>query len=773
MPVTLWPHQEKSIKLILKRRGFLEGSVPGCGKGIVALELARILDEPCIAVVPASLTHNWMREADRLFPDLKMQKYDAAFKLRRDTNIIVMSYEMMQRCPELFKIAKVYIADECFVAGTQVLTPSGYRSIEDLAIGDEVISAAGVDEVVSTTRRMAYETMQVNGIRCTPNHKFLTESGWINAKNLLVGDVLVGHEYARREASIPDGKRSVLGTIIMSEMREENREGGAHTRRSPSCEVLFTRMLSRVRSIALSSSPSSGEKVSVSHLWEGRRDESNPIKVLFQGLRNIWNILLEREVSPGYCQEDEREKPDGQPGHPGEDESNVEKNRAQAPGARGKWESNGTQQNCPSYSDRDGLLLCGGVGSEAPDTYRRKPRIQVRRWCSRLAGAGRSRWAESLYEEKARTGRVENSAGRGVRVDSVSHIERGCKEVFNLEIRRHPSYVVHGVVVHNCHALCTPSSKRSKAFHHYVKDFKPRRLLLMSGTILKNKIPDLYHPLKLLDFVNNCGFRQAFPSWGSFARQFTHTQVVKRGGFLVTEYDGLRNEEELREWIKPIYIRNTLSETSLPPLRFIEIGIGGGSKKLEAALRAEWGNYQAGKKQEMWGEDEDVVGEEHFSTAKARNAYEKAEKTIGFALDLLTQGLGPLVIFSDHVKAAWRIHEALGVHGRISRCVTGSVSQDKRNDAIELFQSGRLDAICATAATLGVGWTLTAASICIVNDKNWLPSVNRQAMKRIHRIGQTKPCIIYSMVREGIDEQIEAALQRKDAVEQRAMGGLG
>lgn len=435
MPVTLWPHQERAIKRIMKRRGFLDGSDMGTGKGVTSLEICRILDEPCIAVVPASLTHNWMREADRLFPELKMQRYDAAFKLRKDTNIIVMSYEMMQRCPELFKVAKVYIADEC-------------------------------------------------------------------------------------------------------------------------------------------------------------------------------------------------------------------------------------------------------------------------------------------------------------------------------------------------HALCAKDSKRSKAFHHYVKDFKPRRLLLMSGTILKNKIPDLYHPLKLLDFVNDCGFRAAFPTWASFARQFTHTHLVKRAGFLVTEYEGLRNEEELREWIKPVYLRNTLSETDLPPLRLIEIGIGGGSKKLEAALRAEWGAYQSGIKQEMWDEEEDVVGEEHFSTAKARNAYEKAEKTISFALDLLAQGLGPLVIFSDHVKAAWRIHEALGLQGKVSQCITGSVTHPKRNAAIELFQSGQLDAICATASTLGVGWTLTAASICIVNDKNWLPSVNRQAMKRIHRIGQTKPCIVYSIVREGIDEQIEAALQRKDAIEQRALGGL-
>ena len=65
----------------------------------------------------------------------------------------------------------------CFVAGTQVLTPSGYVPIETLEVGDEVISGVGETRlVVAVGRKTAYVgDLFISGhkpIRCTPDHKF-------------------------------------------------------------------------------------------------------------------------------------------------------------------------------------------------------------------------------------------------------------------------------------------------------------------------------------------------------------------------------------------------------------------------------------------------------------------------------------------------------------------------------------------------------------------------------------------------------------------------
>jgi SNF2 family DNA or RNA helicase len=42
-----------------------------------------------------------------------------------------------------------------------------------------------------------------------------------------------------------------------------------------------------------------------------------------------------------------------------------------------------------------------------------------------------------------------------------------------------------------------------------------------------------------------------------------------------------------------------------------------------------------------------------------------------------------------------------------------------------------------------VGLTLTAADVVIFNNFSFVPSDNRQAEDRIHRLNQTKPCTIY------------------------------
>lgn len=81
----------------------------------------------------------------------------------------------------------------CFIAGHKVITQKGLKNIEDIVIGDKVITDNGtwqrVNEVMSRdyvgdlyeiTPETAYDK-----IVCTPNHNFLTEEGWIRADRLL------------------------------------------------------------------------------------------------------------------------------------------------------------------------------------------------------------------------------------------------------------------------------------------------------------------------------------------------------------------------------------------------------------------------------------------------------------------------------------------------------------------------------------------------------------------------------------------------------------
>jgi len=87
-------------------------------------------------------------------------------------------------------IVKCGIGGGCFVAGTKVLTKSGYKNIEAVKTGEEVITHIGkLQKVVGTSSRIETNTIiDVNGIHCTPNHQFYvvskTDAKIVNEENL-------------------------------------------------------------------------------------------------------------------------------------------------------------------------------------------------------------------------------------------------------------------------------------------------------------------------------------------------------------------------------------------------------------------------------------------------------------------------------------------------------------------------------------------------------------------------------------------------------------
>lgn len=64
----------------------------------------------------------------------------------------------------------------------------------------------------------------------------------------------------------------------------------------------------------------------------------------------------------------------------------------------------------------------------------------------------------------------------------------------------------------------------------------------------------------------------------------------------------------------------------------------------------------------------------------------------------------------------------------------------------------------------GLGINLTSADTCIIYDSDWNPQQDLQAQDRCHRIGQTKPVMVYRLVTANtIDQKIveRAAAKRK------------
>ena len=86
-------------------------------------------------------------------------------------------------------------SDDCFAAGTLVMTPTGLRTIESLAAGDLVLTGAGQATPIqsvqaSMSTSLVDLTVAGETIRTTRGHPFLTRRGWVDAGELRAGDTV-------------------------------------------------------------------------------------------------------------------------------------------------------------------------------------------------------------------------------------------------------------------------------------------------------------------------------------------------------------------------------------------------------------------------------------------------------------------------------------------------------------------------------------------------------------------------------------------------------
>ena len=96
--------------------------------------------------------------------------------------------------------------------------------------------------------------------------------------------------------------------------------------------------------------------------------------------------------------------------------------------------------------------------------------------------------------------------------------------------------------------------------------------------------------------------------------------------------------------------------------------------------------------------------------------------------------------------------------------ITGAQDEDKRQKAVDDFQSGRTKWVLFTAAAGGVGITLTAGRRLVMLQRPWSLVEHKQAIDRIHRIGSEihDSVIIMDYVTEGtIEERVLQVLETK------------
>ncbi len=93
----------------------------------------------------------------------------------------------------------------------------------------------------------------------------------------------------------------------------------------------------------------------------------------------------------------------------------------------------------------------------------------------------------------------------------------------------------------------------------------------------------------------------------------------------------------------------------------------------------------------------------------------------------------------------------------------GGVKDKDRSSQVARFMdpTGPPVFLCSLKAG-GVGLTLTAADYVVLYDPWWNPAVERQAIDRTHRIGQSRAVTAYRLVTRGsVEEKIRLLAQHK------------
>lgn len=705
--------QMESAKVLWDAKYALSADEMGLGKSLQAIlcalaHLSERRDAKIIICVPAFLKANWEAEIAKFTLHVNVRCCHVRNNIPEHFNnhdIIIINYEQLRAVRHLIKRATMLVADECFVAGTLVDTPNGKKKIEDVDVGDKILNCSGEDEVVFKNISTTNSLVRINNnIQCTENHPFFTQRGWVNASSLRKGDYLVRTSETMRMVQGGDvgEKESFLRNILLSEMENET---------------------TRYKSEDLQQRSNSEDSSS-----EYRAETSEVIRVAQEE-----QLHVQKRVS-------------------GKSECHSSRDESPTTSARWKWaRPNKARKNGNGDARaRVGLQSCRG---------NEQARIQNRRSEPKKENSDRSRWSITLPFRKKSAGCEERPMAKGIRVESITFEKCRNRTTYNIQVKNHPSYSVGGVLVHNCHYLKNYESKRTQFFANYIHDNRPDRVILLSGTPIKNRVPEFFSLLKILDMNNRwqgARLHRGIHSFKAFCNHFCHKEVYAIPGKSACEikYVGFKNEEELFELLKNRYIRHMADDVlELPSISQFNVLTRKlpppGEDALEGELRLLWEQYLLG------------INSSFLASKKMENALLKVPYTIEFVSKTLEEDLGPIVVFTDHVPSARILAARWGSRAAV---ITGETPIPARNEIVRKFQAGEIDVMVATTGTMSAGWTLTKASIAVFNDLPWVPGDYMQAIKRIHRIGQKKRCRIYNIVTTELDRMIMNKLQEKSAV---------
>jgi SWI/SNF-related matrix-associated actin-dependent regulator 1 of chromatin subfamily A len=310
-------------------------------------------------------------------------------------------------------------------------------------------------------------------------------------------------------------------------------------------------------------------------------------------------------------------------------------------------------------------------------------------------------------------------------------------------------------IVDEAHYVSNTTANRTRLLNDVLETIP--RVWLLTGTPMTSRPINYFNLLKIVDSPLTL-------NWQSYVRRYCKGYQFSVGNRKVWNTSGASNLDELRERTKSYVLRRMktdildLPEKIVTPV-FVELS----SKMYDEELE-EFTRISNDKK------DNETISVTLNRLMKIRQliAYEKIPYTCELIDKCLDQGK-KVIVFTNFTMSLDMIHEK---YKKNSVILNGSMSKEKKQEAVDRFQNeDKVKVFISNIVAGGVGITLTAAEVVIMNDLSFVPAHHSQAEDRAYRYGQKNSVLVYYPVFENtVEKIIYNILQKKKGIIDQVMG---
>jgi SWI/SNF-related matrix-associated actin-dependent regulator 1 of chromatin subfamily A len=295
------------------------------------------------------------------------------------------------------------------------------------------------------------------------------------------------------------------------------------------------------------------------------------------------------------------------------------------------------------------------------------------------------------------------------------------------------------VILDEAHMVSNAQAQRTKLINDFTKNIK--RVWLLTGTPMTSRPINYYNLLNIIE-------SPVAQNWMAYAIRYCQGFQFRAGNRKVWNVTGASNLEELRDRTsKQILRRLKENVLDLPDKIITPVYLRTTSKEYKD-LMGEYYEWLENKKEES-----SSLTVQFSKLMKVRKviANEKVKETIEFVQNIIDQGK-KVIIFTNFTDTLQLIHSHFG---KESVYLDGSCNKVQRQYAVDQFQENeKIKVFVGNLKAAGVGLTLTAAEVVIMNDLSFVPAEHAQAEDRAYRYGQKNNVLVYYPIFENTIEGV-------------------